>query len=89
MARYADYLGTNYLPGEIYSAGLDEYRSSYTPQDIQQYLSEKKFKFKDEDPGSYFQKFLALQVNPNSLIEKNIKLPQRFTDFMALSGLGT
>lgn len=91
MARYADYAETEYLPGDVYSAGLDEYRSSYTPQDIQSYLASKKFKFKSEEgePGTYFERYLNLQANPNSLIDKTIKFPQGFTNFMALSGLGT
>lgn len=90
MARYSDYLSTEYLPGEVYSAGLDEYRSSYSPQDIREYITNKKFKFKsaEEEPGSYFEKFLNLQANPNSLISSKVKLPQGFTNFMALSGLG-
>lgn len=87
MARFSEYLDHSYLPGEIYTAGLSEYRSR--PQEVIDYLAEKKFKFNPKDDGNYFQQFLALQNNPDALIQSKVKLPQRFQEFMAMSGLGT
>lgn len=87
MARFSEYLDVSYLPGEVYTAGLSEYRSR--PQEVIDYLAEKKFKFNPEDDGSYFQRFLALQNNPEALVQGKVKLPQRFQEFMAMSGLGT
>lgn len=88
MARFSEYLDASYLPGEVYTAGLSEYRSR--PQEVIDYLAEKKFKFNPEDDdGTYFQRFLALQNNPEALVQGKVKLPQRFQEFMAMSGLGT
>jgi len=87
MARFSEYLDANYLPGEVYSAGLSDYRSR--PQEIIDYLADKKFKFKPEDDGSYFQQFLALQNNPEALLVGKLNLPKRFQEFMAMSGVGT
>jgi len=87
MARFSEYVDKSYLPGEIYSAGLSEYRSD--PQVIVDYLSKKKFKFSPKDDGTYFQQFLALQNNPEALFQSKVELPQRFREFMAMSDLGT
>lgn len=93
MARFSEYLDASYLPGEVYTAGLSEYRSR--PQDIIDHLSRKKLKadpdyrWAAEDGGDYFQRFLALQNNPEALVQGKVKLPQRFQEFMAMSGLGT
>ena len=50
MARFSEYLDASYLPGDVYTAGLSEYRSR--PQEVIDYLAEKKFKFNPEDDGS-------------------------------------
>lgn len=79
MARFADYIDTGYLPGEIYSLGLDAY--SLFPQLKTDYLSSKRFKFQpkdDTDSGERFQTFLALQQNPEAFLQKDIKLPTGF-----------
>jgi hypothetical protein len=58
MARFSEYVDSNYLPGEIRSAGLSDYQLS--PQDKTEYMAKKLFKFqpgKDEG-GEMFQRFL-------------------------------
>lgn len=73
MARFSDYVGADYLPGEIYSAGLDEYQQE--PQLKQAYMANKRFKFKPGENIDLFQNFLALQSNPELLFERSVKLP--------------
>ena len=87
MARFSEYIDASYLPGEVYTAGLSDYRDR--PQEIVDDLVAKKFKFAPGDDGDYFQQFLALQNNPNALAESKMKVPRRFQEFMAMSGLGT
>jgi hypothetical protein len=43
MARFSEYVDSNYLPGEIRSAGLSDYQLS--PQDKTEYMAKKLFKF--------------------------------------------
>ena len=91
MARFSQY--DNYLPGEIYSSGLDSIRED--PQNVVDYLTDKKFKFKSAGdigeayPGASFQRFLNLQTDPESLVRKKIQTPQQFQLFNQLSNLGT
>jgi hypothetical protein len=74
MARYAEYADSDYLPGEVYSAGLSGY--GLKPQEQTEYIAKKRFKFKPkEDSGEYFQQFLALQNNPQFLDSKPLALP--------------
>jgi len=88
MARFSEYLDYEYLPGEVYSSGLSDYRLK--PQTVIDYITNKRFKFDgDEDRGESFQNFLRLQANPNALVEAKMKFPQRFEDFMSLSSLGS
>jgi hypothetical protein len=46
MARFSEYVDSNYLPGEIRSAGLSDYRLS--PQAKTEYMAKKLFKFQPE-----------------------------------------
>lgn len=87
MARFSEYVDASYLPGEVYTAGLGEYRDR--PQEIAEYVANKRFKFTPDNDGSYFQTFLALQNNPEALFESKMRLPKNFETFMALSGRGT
>jgi len=81
MARYADYLDS-YLPGETYSAGLEDYQLQ--PQERLDYRNKKKFKFRPSsnvgspilDSGESFQTFLALQKDPQRLFAATAKMPQ-------------
>jgi hypothetical protein len=85
MPRFNEYLDTAYLPGEVYSTGLND--SNLSPQDKLTYMSNKRFKFKPgSDAGEYFQQFLALQNNPEGALMAGIQLPKGFTD--AMSGFG-
>ena len=71
MARYSDYMDS-YLPGEIYSSGLE----GILPQQKVDYMRDKRFKFKPrENNGDYFQTFLALQNNPEALFKSTMDLP--------------
>lgn len=94
MARFSQY--DNYLPGEIYSSGLDSIRED--PQNVVDYLTDKKFKFKpaktaaftnDTFPGESFQRFLNLQNDPEALIRNKMRTPKQFQFFTQLSNLGT
>ena len=50
-------------------------------------MTNKRFKFKpNSDAGDSFQRFLALQNNPEALLMSGIQLPKGFTD--AMSGFG-
>jgi hypothetical protein len=81
MARYLDYADT-YLPGEAYSAGLEDYQ--LLPQAKLDYRTKKKFKFNPSsdtrppvpDVGESFQAFLALQNNPERLFVGTARMPQ-------------
>jgi hypothetical protein len=81
MARYLDYADT-YLPGEIYSAGLEDYQ--LLPQAKLAYRTKKKFKFNPSsdtrppvpDAGESFQAFLALQNNPERLFVGTARMDQ-------------
>jgi len=91
MARFSQY--DNYLPGEIYSSGLESIRED--PQRVVDYLTDKKFKFKSAEdigeafPGASFQRFLTLQNDPESLVRNKMRTPQQFQLFNQLSNLGT
>lgn len=88
MSRYADYLDS-YLPGETYSAGLEDYQLK--PQERLDYRTKKKFKFNPSsnvgdpvlDAGESFQTFMALQGDPQRLFNATAKMPQ--TPFGSLS----
>jgi hypothetical protein len=68
MARFSEYVDSNYLPGEIRSAGLSDYQLS--PQDKTEYMAKKLFKFQpgEDEGGKMFQRFLNLQRNPEGLM---------------------
>ena len=88
MARFFDYLDyKDVLPGEVSFAGLGE----YFPQDPGSktaYVAAKRFKFEPEEQDSLFARFLALQANPNSLVEQKMKMPPKFALFSALASSG-
>lgn len=39
------------------------------------------------DQGSFFEKFLALQSNPTSVLMQKINLPDKFKQFMNIGGI--
>lgn len=80
MARFADYLDTVYLPGEVR-------RSSYgdaSPFSVLNYELSKKLKFKPQSnmAGKFMQEFSALSDNPDFLVGSSIQLPSDFTQMM-------
>jgi hypothetical protein len=69
MASFADY--DDYSPGEVY-------RGAYGPLSPQQrldYNQEKKRVFKSAPTGDLFQRFLALQNNPEALFTATARMP--------------
>jgi hypothetical protein len=85
MASFAEYIDADYLPGEVYSAGLSGY--GMKPQEQTEYIAQKRFKFKPEkDDGSFFEQFLALQSNPQAVLMKNMNLPASFQKMASLAG---
>ena len=87
MARFSEYVDSSYLPGEVYSSGFSSIRSD--PQRVIEELTDKKFKFDSTDNGNSFQRFLNLQMNPESLALKKMQTPQQFQLFSQLANLGT
>ena len=86
MARYSEYISesygpsniySGYLPGDVARAGTSQYRRTNTPMDITDYIASKRFKFSpDKEPpdgGEKFQTFLALQANPDALVQNKLK----------------
>ena len=53
--KYIDY-ASNYLPGEVYRAGMKE----YTPQQRIDYRMAKKYKFKPTDSDGFMHSFEEL-----------------------------
>jgi len=86
MSRYSEYISesygprniySGYLPGDVARAGTSQYRRNNTPMDITDYIASKRFIFSpDKEPpdgGERFQTFLALQANPEALVENRLK----------------
>ena len=69
MASFADY--DDYSPGEVYRGAY----GSMSPQQRLNYNQEKKFIFKSDTTGDLFQRFLALQSNPETLFTSVAKMP--------------
>lgn len=80
MARFADYLDADYLPGAVR-------RSSYgdaSPFSILNYELSKRLKFKPESDmaGKFMKEFSALSDNPDFLANSAMRLPSDFTQMM-------
>lgn len=80
MARFADYLDSSYLPGEVR-------RSSYgdaSPFSILNYELSKRLKFKPESnmAGKFMKEFSGLSDNPDFLVGSSMQLPSDFTQMM-------
>jgi hypothetical protein len=73
MKYFAEY-GDNALPGEVYSAKFGE-DILFDPQSKVDYMMGKKFKFKPKETGDLFQRFLALQLNPEALFTDTARMP--------------
>ena len=72
--KYADYLDSDVLPGEAYAARFGD-NIVFSPQSKVDYMKDKKFKFKPAESGDLFQRFLALQSNPETLFTSVAKMP--------------
>lgn len=80
MSSFADYVGSDYLPGQVYSAGLSEYK--LLPAAKTAYMARKRFKFQpDKTTPNYYEQFMALQNNPEALATASMDLPDAFTRF--------
>jgi len=83
MDSYSDY-ADDYLPGAYYRKALGR---SYTPQQLTQLRAAKGWKFQpqseSEEPSELFQRFLALQNDPEFLVKATAKMPD--TPFGSLS----
>lgn len=71
---FADYLDSDLLPGEVYRAKYGE-GILFNPQSKVDYMTSKKFKFKPKETGDLFQRFLALQSNPEALFTGTARMP--------------
>ena len=71
---YADYLESDVSPGELYMAKFGE-GITLKPQGKVDYLTGAKFKFKPKETGDLFQRFLALQANPEALFTDTARMP--------------
>tara|TARA_R110000772_G_scaffold258347_1_gene375522 strand:+ start:230 stop:538 length:309 start_codon:yes stop_codon:yes gene_type:complete len=74
--KYTDYLNKyeDILPGEVYRAESGQ-GITFNPQGKVNYLTNSKFKAKPKDNGDLFQRFLALQNNPESLFTDTAQIP--------------
>ena len=87
MSRFADYLDSSYLPGEVRRGTYGE----ASPSSILAYELGKKFKFRptSDMSGKYMKEFSALSDNPNALINAAAPLPPDFAQMMSyLSSFG-
>jgi hypothetical protein len=73
MKYFAEY-GDDALPGEIYTAAFGK-NILFNPQAKVDYMTGEKFKFKPKEAGDLFQRFLALQSNPEVLFTATAKMP--------------
>jgi hypothetical protein len=88
MARFSEYMDYDYLPRKAMIAGLGD-AFVENPQGELDYLSAKRFKFQpDDNRGSAFGRFLALQQNPNALMDASMKLPSNFEAFSQIARMG-
>ena len=72
--KYADYLDSDVSPGEVYRSKFGE-GITFNPQGNVDYLTGAKFKFKPKETGDLFQRFLALQANPEALFTDTARMP--------------
>jgi hypothetical protein len=72
---FADYLDSDVSPGEVYRAKYGE-GILFNPQGKVDYMTDKKFKFKPKETGELFQRFLALQKDPEVLFKASTPMPK-------------
>lgn len=84
MSRFADYLDSSYLPGEVRRGTYGE----ASPSSVLAYELGKRFKFKptSDIAGKYINEFGGLQsLGPQYLFSQAIRLPSDFTEFLQAS----
>lgn len=84
MSRFADYLDSGYLPGEVRRATYGE----AAPTSVLAYELSKRFKFKPTSniAGKYISEFTNLQAGgPEYLLNQSVKLPADFLEFLQTS----
>lgn len=68
MSSFSEYLESGYTPGEVYRSSTKAYRKQ--PQAVSDYLEESKYEFAPDANPSLFERFLALQNNPDYLAQR-------------------
>jgi len=84
MSRFADYLDSGYLPGEVRRGTYGE----ASPSSVLAYELGKRFKFKPtlDIAGKYIQEFSNLQAGgPQYLFGQSVRLPSDFLEFLQAS----
>jgi hypothetical protein len=79
MASFADYINSDYLPGQVRRATYGD----ASPKDILEYTLRKKLKFqpKSNIAGKYLEEFLGLTTNPDGFAQQAFQLPAEFNAF--------
>ena len=85
MARFSDYLDSDYLPGEIRRSTYET--AATNPLVTTQYEANKKWTFRPESSTKRvsFQDFLNWQNNPDAALSSQVKLPSKFLTFMQMA----
>lgn len=85
MARFADYVDSAYLPGEIRRSAYGTAASN--PLAVTKYEANKRWNFQPETAvnGTSFQDFLNWQNNPEAAMSSKVKLPSKFLAFMQMA----
>lgn len=84
MSRFADYLDSGYLPGEVRRGAYGE----AAPTSVLAYELGKRFKFKptSDIAGKYINEFTNLQATgPQYLLNQSVRLPSDFLEFLQAS----
>jgi len=85
MARFASYLDSAYLPGEIRRSTYET--AATNPLATTLYEATKKWSFRPESSvkRASFQDFLNWQNNPDTALSAKVKLPSNFVNFMQMT----
>jgi hypothetical protein len=80
MARFADYLDSDYLPGNVRRS----FYGDASPFSVLNYELSKRVKFSPQTDiaGKFMKEFSALSNNPNSLVDSSMRLPSDFVQMM-------
>jgi len=91
LRSYADYLDQDFTPGEINRASVSVY--DLDPMKEAEYIASQRWDFRPKINTSAlatdsFQRFMALQADPNSLVKDTMKLPAGFLAMQQMAGGG-